>query len=108
MDRLDFLLKEKERIEKEIADIETGEVVSSLAKLHIRQYKEYQSRYTYSLRNSTEKRDWALSIKRINLNTGFSKWEPIVASKNREEVIEWLKKIVKSLTMLLEEVEKDG
>ena len=102
MNRLDYLLKEKERIEKEIACIETGETVNSLAKLHMRQYKNV-GRYGIA----DEKRDWALSIRRVNLNTGFEKWEPIVASKSRSQVIEYLRSIVKSLTMLLEEVEKN-
>ncbi len=102
MNRLDYLLKEKERIEREIDSIKTGEVVNDIAKLHTRQYKLGN----YFVKE--EREDWALSIRRRNLETGFSKWEPIVASKSRDKVIEGLEEIVDSLNSILKEVKTYG
>lgn len=102
MNRLDYLLKEKARIEEEIASIGTGEVANDIAKLHKRQYKKG----SYYSRELAE--DWALSIRRRNLDKNFAKWEPIIASKDRAKVIERLKEVIESLSSILEEATEDG
>ena len=99
MNRLDYLLSLRELIDDEINNISTGEVITETAKLHVRQYKVYGYR-GYSKR---EKRDWALSIHRVNLDTGFEKWEPIVAGNSRDEVIDKVKSMVDDLNQILEE-----
>lgn len=96
MNRLDYLLKERERIDKEIASLSNGEAISDNVKLHVRHYKKNNW-------DVNERTDWALSIKRINLKTHFTKWEPIVASDNREEVLEHTKIIINDLLDVLEE-----
>ena len=102
MNRLDYLLTIKDLIDKEIANMPTGEIICGNVKLHQRQVRIWGHRcYT-----DEYKTDWTLSIQSRNIDTGFVKWNPIISGKSREEVIERAKVIANCLNEVLEEVKE--